>query len=256
VADSTFDLSGKVTLVTGGNSGIGLGMAQAIADAGGSVCIWGRNEQKNAAAIEQLRGSGSDVLAIRCDVASEEEVEQSFQATLDHFGQVDGCFANAGIGGGGGPFQEMSTEAWKRVIGVNLDGTFFTYRAAVRHMIERGEGGRLVATSSVSSIDGAPRSLHYAASKGALNALTRGLAVELARYNITANTIIPGWIATGMTENTFANPRFEENVLKRIPFRRWGEPEDFGGLAVYLMSDASAYHSGDEFVIDGAYTKF
>ena len=111
-------------------------------------------------------------------------------------------------------------------------------------------------TSSVSSIDGAPRSLHYASSKGALNALTRGLAVELARHNITANTIIPGWIETGMTENTFANPRFEANVLKRIPFRRWGQPEDFGGLAVYLMSDASAYHSGDEFVIDGAYTKF
>ncbi|MEE8422858.1 MAG: SDR family NAD(P)-dependent oxidoreductase, partial [Dehalococcoidia bacterium] len=245
-----------VALITGGNGGIGLGMAQALADAGAGVCIWGRNEEKNAAALEALRASGSDVLALRCDIAEEEQVEQAFQATLDHFGKVDGCFANAGIGGGGAPFHEITTEAWRRVLGVNLDGTFFTYRAAVRHMIERGEGGRLIATSSVSSIDGAPRSQHYASSKGGLNAMIRGLAVELARHNITANTILPGWIETGMTENTFANERFEANVLKRIPFRRWGQPEDFGGIAIYLMSDASAYHTGDEFIVDGGYTKF
>ena len=175
MAASPIDVSGKVALITGGNGGIGLGMAQALADAGAGVCIWARNEEKNAAAIEQLKASGTDVLALKCDVADEEQVEAAFQATLDHFGKVDGCFANAGIGGGGAPFHEMTTESWRRVLGVNLDGTFFTYRAAVRHMIERGEGGRLVATSSVSSVDGAPRSQHYASSKGGLNAMTRGL---------------------------------------------------------------------------------
>jgi NAD(P)-dependent dehydrogenase (short-subunit alcohol dehydrogenase family) len=256
VAASPIDVSGKVALITGGNGGIGLGMAQALADAGAGVCIWARNEEKNAAAIEQLKASGTDVLALKCDVADEEQVEAAFQATLDHFGKVDGCFANAGIGGGGAPFHEMTTESWRRVLGVNLDGTIFTYRAAVRHMIERGEGGRLVATSSVSSVDGAPRSQHYASSKGGLNAMTRGLAVELARHNITANVILPGWIETDMTARSFANERFEANVLKRIPFRRWGQPADFGGIAVYLMSEASAYHTGDEFVVDGGYTKF
>ncbi|HJM89964.1 MAG TPA: SDR family NAD(P)-dependent oxidoreductase [Dehalococcoidia bacterium] len=256
MANPPIDVSGKVALVTGGNGGIGLGMAQALADASAGVCIWGRNEEKNAVAAEQLKAAGGDVLALVCDVANEEHVEEAFQATLDHFGKVDGCFANAGIGGGGAPFHEMTTESWRRVLGVNLDGTFFTYRAAVRHMIDRGEGGRLVATSSVSAVDGAPRSQHYASSKGGLNAMTRGLAVELARHNITANTILPGWIETAMTENSFADERFEANVLKRVPFRRWGQPTDFGGIAVYLMSDASAYHTGDEFIIDGGYTKF
>ncbi len=256
MAYEPMDLSGKVALVTGGNSGIGLGMAEALAQAGAGVAIWGTNEAKNAAASEQLRASGSEVIAMRCDVSDEVAVEASFAEVVSHFGKVDGCYANAGIGGNGTPFIDIPTEEWRRVLGVNLDGVFWTFRTAAKHMVERGEGGRLVGTSSVSTVHGAPRSEPYAASKGAMISMVRGLAVELARYGITANTIIPGWIETPMTERSFGNEAFEGAVKKRIPERRWGQGADFGGLAVYLMSDASEYHTGDQFVIDGGYTRF
>ena len=136
-------------------------------------------------------------------------------------------------------------------MGVNLDGTFFTFREAARHMIKRGEGGRLIGTSSTSAIHGAARNEAYAATKGAMLALTRGLAVELARYQITANSIIPGWIETAMTAPRVGDEKFEDRVMKRVPVRRWGRPEDFAGLAVYLASEASSYQTGEEFVVDG-----
>lgn len=252
-----FSLDGKVALVTGGNSGIGLGMAEALARAGANVCVWGTNPDKNAAAQAQLEAHGVKALALRCDVSDEAQVEDSFAETLKAFGRVDSCFANAGIGGGSPlPFYEQPTDAWRRVWSVNLDGAFYTLRAASRHMVERGEGGRLVGTSSVSAIHGAPRGQAYASSKGALIAMMRGLAVELARYNITSNIVIPGWIETPMTSRNVGNERFESAVIKRVPFRRWGTGDDFGGIAVYLASDASRYHTGDSFVIDGGYTRF
>ena len=250
-----FDLSGKVALVTGGNSGIGLGMANGLVEAGASVCIWGTNQEKNAAAKKILKSLGGQAAAIQCDVSDEGQVKKAFQETLDLFGRVDSCFANAGAGGGA-PFHEFPTETWRRVMGVNLDGTFFTFREAARHMIERGEGGRLIGTSSTSAIHGAARNEAYAATKGAMLALTRGLAVELARYQITANSIIPGWIETAMTAPRVGDEKFEDRVMKRVPVRRWGRPEDFAGLAVYLASEASSYQTGEEFVVDGGYTRF
>ena len=123
-------------------------------------------------------------------------------------------------------------------------------------MIERGEGGRLIGTSSTSALHGAARNEAYAATKGAMLALTRGLAVELARYQITANSIIPGWIETAMTAPRVGDEKFEDRVMKRVPVRRWGRPEDFAGLAVYLASEASSYQTGEEFVVDGGYTRF
>lgn len=256
MAYAPFDLTGKVALITGANSGIGLGMAEAVAQAGAAVCIWGTNPDKNAAALDRLRAITPESEAMICDVSDEEAVERQFAAAVERFGRVDACFANAGIGGGGDPFHEMKTEAWRRVLSVNLDGAFFTLRAASRHMIERGEGGTLVATTSVAATDAAPRSEHYAASKAGLAAMIRGLAVELARHNITANSIQPGWIETPMTERNFNWDRFVERVLPRVPLRRWGKPADFGGVAVYLMSDAARYHTGDMLLIDGGYTKF
>ena len=250
-----FDLTGKVALITGGNSGIGLGMAQGLAEAGADVCVWGTNPEKNAAAEKTLLALGGKAVAIRCDVSQEEEVEAAFAETVNIFGKVDSCFANAGAGGGA-PFQDFPTDVWRRVIGINLDGTFFTFRAAAKHMIDRGEGGRLIGTSSTSAIHGAARNEAYAASKGAMLAMTRGLAVELARYGITANTIIPGWIETAMTASRVGNELFEDRVMKRVPVRRWGQPKDFAGIAVYLASDASSYQTGEEFVIDGGYTRF
>ena len=256
MAYAPFDLSGHAALVTGGNSGIGLGMADALARAGADVAIWGTNEQKNAKALEQLKAHGTNVVALRCDVGEEAEVEAAFADTLAALGKVDSCFANAGIGGGAPSFHEFTLEQWRRVTRINLDGVFLTFKAAVRHMVERGEGGSLVVTSSGSAIDGAARNQAYASTKGGVLAMMRGLAVEYARNGIRANAIVPGWIDTPMTEGVLQWERFQEKVLTRIPVRRWGQPEDFGGLAVYLASSASSFHTGDTIVIDGGYAVF
>ncbi len=257
MAFTEFTLKGKVALITGGNSGIGLGMAEGLARAGADVCIWGTNQEKNEVARQRLEAHGGRVLALRCDVSDEAQVADAFEQTVRHLGKVDSCFANAGVGGGSAlPFYEQPTEAWRRVWAVNLDGAFFTLRAAAKHMVERGEGGRLVGTASSSVMDGAPRGQAYAGSKAALVAAMRGLAVELARFSITANVITPGWIETPMTARSVGNEKFESNVIRRVPFRRWGTGEDFAGIAVYLASDASRYHTGDTFVIDGGYARF
>jgi NAD(P)-dependent dehydrogenase (short-subunit alcohol dehydrogenase family) len=251
-----FDLTGRVALVTGGNSGIGLGMADALAGAGADVCIWGTNEAKNAEAKRHLERHGRRVVALRCDVGEEEQVEGRFAETVAELGRVDACFANAGIGGAAPSFVEMSTAEWRRVMRVNLDGVFFTFRAAARHMIARPGGGSLVVISSLAAVEGAARGQHYAATKGGVNSMMRGLAVELARHGIRANAVLPGWIDTPLTEHTFAAESMQRKVLPRVPIRRWGTRDDFGGIAVYLASDASAYHSGDTIIIDGGYRVF
>lgn len=253
---SPFDLSGQVALVTGGNSGIGLGMALALAEAGADVAIWGTNPDKNAAAATELGAHGTRVVALRCDVGEEAEVEEAFAATVSALGKVDSCFANAGVGGAARSFVEMTLDEWHRVLRVNLDGAFLTLRAAARHLVERGEGGSLVGTASLAAIEGQARGQHYAATKGGLISMMRALSVELARHQVRSNAILPGWIDTAMTEGAFAWDRFRDKVLPRVPARRWGQPADFAGVAVYLASPASAYHTGDTFVIDGGYSIF
>jgi NAD(P)-dependent dehydrogenase (short-subunit alcohol dehydrogenase family) len=258
---SIFDLSGRVAVITGGNGGIGLGIAQALALSGCNVSIWGRNAGKNkAAATTMAKGPGKVDTRI-CDVADPASVKEAMKATLDTFGRLDGCFANAGIGGGGRkPFIERSEEEWRKMFATNLDGVFHVFQAAARHMTERAQGGdafgRLVATSSLASLFGTARNEHYAGTKAAINALCRALAVELARHGVTANAILPGWIRSDMTARVLADDKFVGAVMPRIPLRRFGEPSDFGGIAVYLMSKASSYHTADCFVIDGGYTAF
>jgi NAD(P)-dependent dehydrogenase (short-subunit alcohol dehydrogenase family) len=251
-----FDLSGKVALVTGGNGGIGLGMAEALAEAGADVCIWGRNEEKNKAAEEKLKQYGKQVLALKCDVAVEQQVEDCFAKTIETLGRVDSCFANAGIGTMGTAFHEMTMDEWRMLFSINMDAVFLTFRTAVRHMLERGGGGSLVVTSSLSAISGTPRGEHYSATKAGVMAMTRGIAVEYAKHGIRANAIMPGWIETDMTAPAFNWDTFSSKVMPRIPQRRWGVPADFGPIAIYFASDASAYHTGDAVLIDGGYARF
>ncbi len=252
-----FDLTGRVALVTGGNGGIGLGFAEGLAMAGADIAIWGTNAEKNVASVAALSAHGTRVAAFACDVGDEAAVDTAFAQTLGRFGRVDGCFANAGVGGRGTPsFGEMSADEWRRVMRINLDGVFLTFRAAARHMVARGGGGVLVGTSSMAAIMGAARNEHYGASKGAVISMIRALAVEYARHSIRAHAVLPGWVETDMTADLFGSERFVGNVLPRIPMRRWGTPADFGGIAVYLMSPASAWHTGDTFLIDGGYTIF
>jgi len=258
MAYKPFDLTGKVALVTGGNGGIGLGMADALAQAGADVVIWGNNPEKNAKAEAQLAAHGRRVHVQRVDVADEAAVVSGIADAIATMGRLDFVAANAGVGNAAAAFDSMTTELWRKVLAVNLDGVFWTLREACRHMAERAKagdpGGSLVVTSSVSAIHGAPRNEAYAASKGAILPLIRGVAVEYARYGVRANAILPGWIRSDMTAPLQNWDTFNEKAIGRVPMRRWGEPEDFGGVAVYLASDAARFHTADTIVIDGGYS--
>ena len=186
MAFKPFDLTGKVALVTGGNGGIGFGMAEALAQAGADVVIWGSNPTKNADAEDKLKATGVRVLTQVVNVADEEAVRAGMVEAVNKMGRVDTVIANAGIGGGAPSFSEFSTEQYRRVLSVNLDGVFFTFREACKHMVARaGEGdragGSLVVISSLSALDGAPRNEAYAATKGAVISMIRAIAVEHAR---------------------------------------------------------------------------
>lgn len=248
-----FDLTGRCAVVTGGNGGIGYGMAEALIAAGARVAIWGSNPEKTARAKAAL---GANAEAFVCDVTSEEAVERAFAGSIAALGHVDACFANAGVSSKPTLLVDMTLADFRRILQVNVEGVFLTFRAAARHMAARGQGGVLVATASTAAIEGAARNSHYGASKGAVTSYVRALAVELARHRIRVNSILPGWIETEMTARSMGDERFAKAVMPRIPARRWGTRDDFGAVAVYLMSDGSAYHTGEQFVIDGGYTKF
>jgi NAD(P)-dependent dehydrogenase (short-subunit alcohol dehydrogenase family) len=245
------DLAGHVAVVTGGNRGIGLGLAHGLVAAGASVAVWARDEDRTAQACAEL----GRAIGVRCDVTDEAQVSAAMARTLDELGKVDSLFANAGVTGGA-PFVDMSLAEWRRVMAVNLDGAFLTLREGARHLVERGEGGSLVAVSSVSAIHGAPRMEHYAASKTAVLALVRGLAVELARHRVRCNAILPGWTETDMIEPGKANQRWVDATIGRTPLRRWGVPGDFGAIAAYLADPALLFHTGDSIVLDGGYSIF
>jgi NAD(P)-dependent dehydrogenase (short-subunit alcohol dehydrogenase family) len=256
VTTQLFDLTGHVALVTGGNSGIGLGMADAMAAHGADVAIWGTNPTKNATAAEQLRAHGTRVLDLVCDVGDHEAVIASAAATVEALGSIDSCFVNAGVGGQAPSFVGMTEDEWHRVLRVNLDGAFFTAQEAVKQMVAQGTGGSVVFTTSGSAYFGQQKGQHYGGSKAAIVAMMKGIAVEHARHGIRANAVLPGWVESDMTAPAFGWDKFVNNVMPRIPLRRWGTPADFGGLAVYLASSASSWHTGDVITIDGGYHSF
>ena len=255
-----FDLSEKVALITGGNGGIGLGMAKGLAECCANIAIWGRNKEKNEESKNLLSKYSIEVKTYEVDVSQEKEVINNVKSVLNDFGRIDSVFANAGMNVFGGSFEEMDTDAYRKVLSVNLDGVFFTLRETTKHMVERAKdgdiGGSVVGVASLAGIEGAAKTQPYSASKGGIISMIKGIAVEHARYGIRANTILPGWIATDMTTINQNNQKFTDKVISRVPMRRWGEPKDFCGIAAYLASDASAYHSGDMFIVDGGYAIF
>lgn len=251
------DLSGQVALVTGGNGGIGLGMAEGLVLAGASVAICGRNPDKVDAAVEHLSAmcDGAAVAGFRADVSVEADVVDVVAATVERFGRLDACVANAGISGDSS-ILDLSLEEWRRVMAVNLDGVFLTLREAARQMVDQGDGGALVAVSSTSSEHGAPRQAHYATSKAGILALVRSMAVALARHGIRANSLVPGWTLTELTELGYGYDKFREATISRTPVRRWGQPEDFRAVAAFLCDRRATFHTGDEVTLDGGYTVF
>ncbi|MEL6877852.1 MAG: SDR family oxidoreductase [Pseudomonadota bacterium] len=249
-----FDLTGHSAIITGGNGGLGLGMARGLTKAGANVAIWARDEAKNEAALDELSTLGRGrAIAVCCDVAEEDQIESAMAQTLIAFGRVDSCFANAGISGSGAGIAEMTPDGWDAVMQVNARGPALAYKHVAAHMIERAKdgdpGGKLIATSSGQSIMGVNRSSDYAASKAAVNGLTRGAAFELARHQITANALLFGYYETDITAK--ADPKFAAWMEKRIPLRRPGDHEGLEGLAVFWASPHSDYITGQCLPVDG-----
>lgn len=252
------DLSGRVALVTGGNSGVGLGMADGLARAGADVCIWGRNPDKNKAAAEQLLAHGHRVVARQVDISDEQAVIDGFTALVEEFGRLDACFANAALANSmtNPPYLDSTLEEWRSLMRVDLEGAYLTTREAARQMKAQGEGGSIVLTSSIAALFGSPREEAYATAKAGLLALARSLAVEFGRYGIRANAVLPGWTRSPVFDGWLENPAVGEKILSRIPLRRFGTPEDWAGIAIYLASPASSFHTGDTFRLDGGFGVF
>lgn len=253
------DLHGRVVVVTGGNGGIGFAIATGVARAGAAVAVWGRDGAKNAVALEALRALGVDAEGYVCDVGDEAAVDAAMAATLDRFGKVDTMVANAGVAGGETRFVDLSLAEWQGLMRIDVDGAFLTLRAAARHLVERGEGGALVAVSSVVSRFGAARKAHYGAAKPAVEGLVRALAVELAPARIRANALAPGWTDTAMIRpgGSFGakdHERFRAATIARTPVRRWAEADDFHAIAAYLADPRHVFHTGDVVTLDGGYS--
>ena len=250
------DLSEKVFIITGGNGGIGLGLAEGIAEAGGAVAIWARNEEKNTDAVRALQDIGGEAKSYICDVSNEEEVIRTLASTVKDFGRVDGLFANAGRGGTGTPLVDTSVEDWRKVMAVNLDGVFLCLREASRQLISQGSGGSLVAVSSTSAIHGAAGNEAYGTAKTAVTGLVRALAVSLARFQIRVNCLLPGWTVTELASPAFENEYFREVTTKRTPVRRWANPSEFKEVGAFLADPSQTFHTGQQVCVDGGYTIF
>ncbi len=245
-----FDLTGHVALVTGGNAGLGLAMARGLAKAGADIAIWGRKADRNAQAVAELEALGAKAAGFVCDVTDEAQIVAAMAATLERFGRVDSCFANAGGSGRLGPSLKLPLDDWRAAMELNITSVIATFQAAGKVMVAQGKG-RLIVTSSVAAVIGLPGG-GYSATKAAVSGLIRTLAVELAPKGITANAILPGYIETEMSLNT---PQvFRDAVHRRAASGKIGTLEDMEGIAVYLASEQSRFMTGQSLVIDGGHS--
>jgi NAD(P)-dependent dehydrogenase (short-subunit alcohol dehydrogenase family) len=249
-----FDLNGHVALMTGGNGGLGLAMAKGLVKAGASVAIWGRNEAKNAAAVDVLTAMGGTAAAFACDVTNTGASARAFAATIERFGKIDSAFANAGGSGVRGPFHKLTDEDWRQSVDLNLSSVNATFRLAIAHWLEAKSPGKLIVTSSIAAMIGIPMATPYSATKAAVQGLIRGLAIEYARAGIQANAILPGFIETEMSLDT--PQAFQDGAKRRAASGEIGKLEDMEGIAVYLASPQSRFMTGQCLVLDGGHTIF
>jgi 2-deoxy-D-gluconate 3-dehydrogenase len=248
-----FDLHGKVALVTGGNGGIGLGIARGLAQAGADIVVAARNEAKNAAAVAALEALGIRSLGLKVDVTDRRQVEQMVAKSARRLGGLDILVANAGTNVRRAP-HEYSLEEWHHIVDTNLTSVFACCQAAYPEMKRRG-GGKILTIGSMTSIFGFDVAPIYAATKGAVVQLTRSLASAWASDNIQVNSILPGWINTDLTRRAReVVPTLNDKVLDRTPMDRWGEPEDLAGAAVFFCSRASDFVTGTALPVDGGFS--
>jgi NAD(P)-dependent dehydrogenase (short-subunit alcohol dehydrogenase family) len=242
--------------VSGGNAGIGLGFARGVARAGGDVVIWGRRAEKNAEAASALSEFGGRVLTQEVDVSDEARVVQAMEEVVEELGRVDGVIANAGMMRNERSFLDMTTEAWHSLLAVNQHGAYLTIREGARHMKRRydaGEpGGSLLFCASLSALTGSPGMQHYNAAKGAMVAMSRGIAVEAGRYGIRCNVVCPGHTVSETVQIPEDSPLMD-HIRRYNPMGRMGTPEDFEGIGVYFMSDWSRFHTGDVVIVEGGW---
>ncbi len=251
---SKFSLNSKNAIVTGGNGGIGLSMATGLTKAGANLAIWGRNPEKNQAAVAELSQYGTTVIAVQMDASDESSTRAAMEETVAAFGSINIAVANAGVTGEGSFPTQFPKEEWERVMDVNVTGVFLTLREISNHMIEQGTGGSLIVTGSMGGVIGMPRSAHYGASKAAVLHMVKSLAITLAKHKIRVNAIAPGFIRTDMSGGLQGNEAFERAIIGgRTPMRRWGTPEEFEGPTVFLASDASSFMTGSTVTVDGGF---
>ncbi len=249
-----FDLSGDVAVVTGGNGGLGLAFAKGLVKQGSKVAIWGRNEDKNAAAVSELQGMGGDVEAFACDVTDQSQIDEAFAQTLARFEKVDSCFANAGGGGYRGLSHMTDRQVWLDTIDLNLMSVVQTWKPVTAHLMERQAPGRLIVTSSVAGLVGTGGAAGYSTTKAAVLGLVRALAVELGQAGIRVNAILPGYIETEMSLDTPQS--FKDGAKRRAAIGRIGKLEDMEGVAAFLASKESDFMTGQNIVLDGGHSIF
>ena len=248
-----FDLKGKAALVTGGNGGIGLGMAKGLARAGAAIALAGRDAKKNADALGQLKALGATAISLKVDLKDEKACRAMLDEAAGKLGRLDILVNNAGVNIRKLP-QDLTLEDWQEVMDTNLTSAFVASQAAYPHM-KRAGGGKIVNIGSMMSIFGAAYLAPYAASKGGIVQLTRALASAWAKDNIQVNAVLPGWIDTALTQRARKElSGLNERVLSRTPAGRWGEPADLAGIAVFLCASASDFVTGTAIPVDGGYS--
>ena len=248
-----FDLTGRVAIVTGGNGGLGLGMARGLAGAGAIVAIAARHEGKSKAVVEEMNSSGVRCAFYPVQVSSRSSCFEMVESVLADFGRCDILINNAGMNIRKPP-EQFSEEEWREILDVNLGGTLFCAQAVYPHMRAAGRG-KIINIGSMYSIFGAPLIAAYGASKGGVVQLTRSLASAWAADNIQVNAILPGWINTDLTRTSREQIEgLDQIVVSRTPMGRWGEPDDMAGAAVFFSSDASDFVTGTTLAVDGGYS--